>query len=269
MDRVKTIRLEVPRNKILINLLQEVSNLKLNKSLSTSLSGLSPQLVISHSTIDAPQLSFITDNSKYKEFWNAGNLRFGFNLDDNQRVIKTKEVSELNLGKEKVKFVSIEKLSNVLTGNLKELNHFGINFGSKLIKKKSYLKFRTELARRSNLYSYPTGEEWPFLIPATKEEFDSKIKDESIDRNPKFELVFSDYHPEPLIQFDVETRLNRKKLEELFPKPFGIAFEGLEEMFRTVFVKTNWNGVILRFDLGFRKQRKDFGYWIIKEGNRY
>ncbi len=269
MDRVKTIHLEIPQNKVLINLLQQVSNLTLNKSLLTNLPGLNPQSLISHSSINSPQLSFITNSGEYKESWNAGNLRFGFNLEKNLKVVRAKEISELNLGKEKVKFVSIERLNKALTGNLKELNHFGINFGSKLIKKQSYLKFRTELAKRSNLYSYPTGEEWPFLIPATEKEFESEIKDKSIDRNPKFELVFSEYHPEPLIQFDIQTKLNRKKVEELFPRPFGIAFEGLEEMFRAVFVKTNWNGVVLRFDLGFRKPGKDFGYWIIKSGKRY
>lgn len=86
-------------------------------------------------------------------------------------------MSELNLGKEKVKFVSIEKLNKALAGKLKELNHFGINFGSRLIEKKNYVKFRAELAKRTNLYSYPTGEEWPFLIPTTKEEFENEIKD--------------------------------------------------------------------------------------------
>jgi hypothetical protein len=269
VDRVKTIHLEIPRNEVLVGLLQEVSNLSFDKVLSTNLPELSPQSVISHTNVDSPQLSFATDDGEYMNSWVVGNLRFGFNLDGSQKAVESKNVTELNLGKERVSFVSIERLSEALTGNLNELNHFGINFGPQLINKNDYLKFRTELAKRSNLYSYPTGEEWPFLIPATEQEFKDGIRDESVQRNPKFELVFSDYHPEPLIQFDVETRLSRKKLEELFPKPFGIAFEGLEEMFRAVFVKTEWNGVILRFDLGFRKEKKDFGYWIIKNGKRY
>lgn len=69
MSRVKIIRLEIPRNKILINLLQEAANLKLNNgSLFTNLPGLNPQSVIYHSTIDAPKLSFITENGRYKKF---------------------------------------------------------------------------------------------------------------------------------------------------------------------------------------------------------
>jgi len=165
--------------------------------------------------------------------------------------------------------VSIDKVNESLTGNLNELNHFGINFAPKLLSKQQYLTFRKELAKRSNLYSYPTGEEWPFMIPAMKEEFEHGIVDETVYRNPKFELVYSDYNQDPLIQFDVETNLSKQQLEKLFPKPYGIAFEGLEDAFRAVFVKTDWNGFILRLDLGFRKRGKDFGYWIIRNGKRY
>ena len=95
-------------------------------------------------------------------------------------------------------------------------------------------------------------------IPNIKKYFgvDFITKNGKLDRKKMKNRIFSDIN-------------SRKKLEELFPKPFGIAFEGLEEMFRAVFVKTEWNGVILRFDLGFRKEKKDFGYWIIKNGKRY
>jgi len=56
MDRIKIIHLEIPQNATLLNLFGELSNLTLNKSLTTNLPGLYPQSIISHADISAPQL---------------------------------------------------------------------------------------------------------------------------------------------------------------------------------------------------------------------
>lgn len=84
-----------------------------------------------------------------------------------------------------------------------------------------------------------------------------------------FKIVYSDYHSKPLIQFNIDTNLTKAQLLKLLLDPYGVSFEGFENYFRTVFTNSDWKGVILRFDLSFRSQKKkDFGFWMIKQGGR-
>jgi hypothetical protein len=170
--------------------------------------------------------------------------------------------------------LTIQQLFNRLDGKLINLNHVGINFGPAVLPWPVYLGFKKLIAQRCNLYKYPTGEEWPFIIPATGKEFLEDITDETIKRNPKFEFVYYKYQRKPLIQVDIETKLTKNETLKLFPSPYGVSFDGLKEFFRTVFVMTDWPGVILRLDLRFRSVSKglaagrDHGYWMIKKGGR-
>lgn len=261
MDRVHTIRLEIPENDDLFNFLSTIENLHTNGSLL-------PLSILQQSNSPIPTVSFETTKSDFKQTLRQGNLVFGLNLTGREPVLPYAAKSSVDLG-EIVQFVDIHCVSDALKNTTKTLNHWGINFSPRLIAGPEYQSFRTNLARRSNLYSYPTGEEWPFLLPCTDGEFETGITDESIERNPKFELVYSEYHPDPLIQFDIETALLRKEVEDLFPKPFGVSLIGLENMFRSVFIKNNWSGVLLRLDISFRQEKTDFGYWIVKNGKRY
>jgi len=251
-------------NEKIFNLLSQLQNFKLkNQDLVSVFSGpLSPTTILSTSRdLVYPQVSFNT-NDPMSLKWIANNLRFGFNLDNK---------AHRNLSKSDKKSphtVSIDELENKLSGRLVEMNHSGINFSPKFIDKSSYHEFRSNLAQRSNLYQYPTGEEWPFIIPATKEEFQSDITNELLNRNPKFEVVYSECNKNSLIQLDFKTNLTKEEAFELFPDPYGISYDGLEDFFRTVFVKVAWGSVLLRFDIGFRKEGKDFGYWMIKDGGR-
>jgi len=96
----------------------------------------------------------------------------------------------------------------------------------------------------------------------------SDITDETVKRNPKFELVYYKDQRKPVMQIDIETNLTEEEAFALLPSPYGISFDNLKEFFRTVFIYTDWLGVILRFDLRFKSAGKDFEYWMVKEGGR-
>lgn len=82
-------------------------------------------------------------------------------------------------------------------------------------------------------------------------------------------MVCSKYNATPVIQFDVEVELTKEETIKLLPKPYGVSFKGLENFFRTVFVLTDFSGLILRFDMRFlSKRKKDFYAWMIKKGGR-
>lgn len=239
-----------------------------------------PKTIIAKSPTNSPRVSFFTPDGN-KKMWKIGNMELGFNLTKSgekqlRRIPERSGVRQDNVG-EYLEIYTNSKRQYVLTlgqlfkrldGRLLELNHSGVNFGPKILSKSDYLEIKNKLAETCNLYRYPTGEEWLFIIPSTKKEFLGDIKNESISRNPKFELVYSRCHPEPLIQFDIETNLAKNQLLRLLPQPYGISFPGLENFFRTVFVFVDWAGVILRFDLRFKSTGKDFGYWLINQGGR-
>ncbi len=215
--------------------------------------------------LEFPVVSFNTHDKQEKR-WRVGDLNFGFNITEVAGTQQSKSLfpKQPNLPE----FVSTETLLKKLSGILEELNHSGINFSPEFLKEKEYQSFKKEVAKRSNLYDYPTGEEWSFIIPSTENEFVNDIKDESINRNPKFEIVYSDYNIQPVIQIDIATKLNKQQIFDLFPDPYGVSYEGLEDYFRSIFINVDWGNVLLRFDLGFGRKGKDFGYWIIKDGGR-
>ncbi|MFC1711827.1 hypothetical protein ACFLZ1_04555 [Patescibacteria group bacterium] len=293
MKRVKSIVFQLPdltasdkkNNQLYFKLLSQLGNIKqYGKEKLESItrkSGLYPSTIITKSPINSPRISFTEGNDQNKTWW-AGNLQIGFNLptlkkESVKRIArkvkflkdKAGQYIEIYSGKKAYHVLTPEQLFNRLDGKLLELNHSGVNFGPKLLSIPDYLKIKKKLAVTSNLYNYPTGEEWPFIIPSTDKEFKDDITDNTVNRNPKFELVHSKYHPIPLIQFDIETSLSKAKLLKLLPDPYGVSFPGLENNFRSVFIFTGWNNVILRFDLRFKSNRKyDFGYWLISRGGR-
>lgn len=54
----------------------------------------------------------------------------------------------------------------------------------------------------------------------------------------------------------------------LLPEPYGVSFDDLKDIFRTVYIHINWNNVFIRFDLRFKSSGEDFGYWMIEKGGR-
>lgn len=227
---------------------------------------LSPKTIFKRSEeFKTPSVSFTTSDS-FNKHWSADNLTFGFNL--LSQPVGVKKVKARDCPSPLTKPINSQELVNKIAGRVKEVNHAGINFSPNHLQEREYSLFKQSIAARSNLYNYPTGEEWPFIIPASLQEFNGRIENESLNRNPKFEIVYSKYNPQPVIQIDLATTFTKKEIFKLFPDPYGISFDGLEDVFRSVFVDVDWGGVLLRFDLGFRKSRQDFGYWIIKEGGR-
>ncbi len=291
MGRLTGIDIQIPNrsetnlsdNKYFAELFSQLGNFRVKDYIETSFSdSLSPRTRLIPSPISNPKISFITDEANDTEVWRAGELVFGFNLSGEKMTNKghpeslmerltdqSGEYTKISIQNNTYFVLTIKQLLDRFNKKLVELNHSGMNLGPKLISKLEYLHFRDKLAKKCNMYKYPTGEEWPFIIPATREEYLKEIDNDTKNRNPKFELVFSKYHSKPVIQFDIKTNLTKDEVFSLLPKPYGISFEGLENFIRTVFVRVDWDNTLLRFDLGFKSKNKDFGYWLIKEGGRY
>ena len=207
-------------------------------------------------------------------------MRFGFNVpklqsasDSNKKFeIKKDAAGEycvVTANRKKYYQLTLAQLLSRFKGKCKEVNHTGMNFSSVDIPEKEYLSFREMIAESCYLVRYPEGEEWPFIIPCTKAENEKGITNTTVNRNPKFEFVYSDYNKVPVMQFDIETTLTRAEVFNLLPDPYGVSFDGLEDKFRTVFINTDYKDIFLRFDIGFAHSRPgDFYAWMIKEGGR-
>lgn len=290
MQRIKTIEIRFPNlskfekkeNEFLFKILSQLGNVE-RKSDSSIVFGnpkLHPNLIFKKSSINNPQISFITSD-RVKNSWQTGDLRLGFNLSEEKEVQIPRNIDDcellkdkignytrLKLGSKKYSILSIEQVFERFDGKLKSLNHAGVNFGPKILSESDYINIKKLISEKSNLYKYPTGEEWPFIIPSTESEFWEGITDLTFKRDPKFEIVYSNNHKKPFIQLDLETNLSEVEVIELLPSPYGVSDPKLKKDMRNVFIMTDWLGVILRFDLRFKYSGEDFGYWMIKEGGR-
>jgi hypothetical protein len=58
----------------------------------------------------------------------------------------------------------------------------------------------------------------------------------------------------------------------MFPAPVGTALAGLEDIFRTVYVRHTWQNLEMRVDLCFRNDDGpstwETGEWLVTEGGR-
>jgi hypothetical protein len=152
------------------------------------------------------------------------------------------------------------------------LDHVGVNVPASLVDRSTWGALVQQVARISTMYRYPTGENWPFILPSTEREFQDDIRQFPAGREPKFELVYDEHAQEPTIQIDVETNLTRQELEAQFPDPYGHALPGVTEYFRSVFVAHPWPGLSIRLDLRFRNDGApddwETGEWLVTEGGR-
>ena len=168
--------------------------------------------------------------------------------------------------------LALPELARRLAGHLVRLDHTGVNIPTTLVDRAGWDDLLRHLAAIATVYRYPTGEDWPFILPATDAEFAGAITDFAANREPKFELVYDSYARDPIIQISVETDLRRPELEALLPEPYGIAFPDLADIFRTVFVHHPWPGLQLRFDLYYRSDTPvdpwTSGEWLVTQGGR-
>lgn len=181
------------------------------------------------------------------------------------------ETVELPAGSED--FTSLLPLGGVyerLKDHVQRVDHTGVNIPAATMDRGAWDHLIGLLAGVSNLYRYPTGEDWPFVVPATADEFAADITEPEPHRRPKFELVYDTTLKNPLIQIDVETDLTRPEIEALFPAPYGVGLDGLDQYFRSVYVYHPWPGLSLRIDMGYRCEPPgdNLSGWLVREGGR-
>jgi hypothetical protein len=168
--------------------------------------------------------------------------------------------------------LAMDELARRLDGHIVRIDHMGVNVPTRAVARSAWDDLLRSLAVTTALYRYPTGEEWPFVVPATEEEFAGEITQFVAGREPKFELVYDGWAQCPVFQFSLETDQTRAQLEALFPDPEGEAFPDLGDIFRTVYVAHPWPDLLIRFDLNYRSDGEpsvwDTGEWLVAAGGR-
>lgn len=219
------------------------------------------QINIISSTLH-PKTVFRIDNNISDIQFSIGNDEYLNFLNRNSDCTESKELTG-------IKKLSIGDVKSKLKGHIKRIDHTGINLPSSLYSKLEWNNMLKYLSSVSNLYSYPTGDPWPFLLPSTIEENQNEITNFEIIREPRFELVYDHYTDIVAIQIDIETDLSKSEVESLFPKNQGIYFNCLEDHFKTIYL--NYCEYLdIRFDIRFKCSHDDFesGEWFVSKGKR-
>jgi hypothetical protein len=168
--------------------------------------------------------------------------------------------------------VDLAHLTERLAGNVARVDHTGANLPARAVSEERWESLVQAVASTAAMYRYPTGEQWPFVLPSTTEELQTDIRDFVVGREPRFELVYDPWSPHTTWQFALWTTLTRTDLEQLFPAPYGMTLPGLEDIFRTVYVRSPWPGLAIRFDLCYRVDNGpsdwETGEWLVTEGGR-
>lgn len=168
--------------------------------------------------------------------------------------------------------VAAEELYNRLHGHVVHLDHTGVIIPMRSVPRTAWDTLISTLATATNCYRYPTGEEWPFILPSTDTEFATDIAHFTARRAPKFELVYDGSLRDPLIQFDLQTDLTREEVEQRFPEPYGKTLPGLAHFFRSVYLSHPWPALSLRIDLRYCSDGPpsewDTGEWLVTAGRR-
>ncbi len=178
---------------------------------------------------------------------------------------------ELHTSSATIYRLAISELAKRLKGHMVRIDHTGVNIPSRLVSSEVWKQFIDSVARRANLYKYPTTDVWPFILPVTPGEHETDITQFPAGREPRLELVYDTYSPIPTIQIDIETDLRRPEVEQLFPAPYGVSFPDLADFFRTVYVHHEWSGLDIRFDIRFKSDQLgdwETGKWLVEAGGR-
>jgi hypothetical protein len=152
------------------------------------------------------------------------------------------------------------------------LDHSGLNIPQGMYTEDEWQLLLRDISSVADVYQYPTGEDWYFLLPTTSDEAGGGITRFSPGRAPKFELVYDAFAKVPVVQFQVDTGLSRVEVEERLPEPYGVSFPDLGDIFRTVYVEHPWPDLLIRFDFTFNRPEGGdewtTGEWLVREGRR-
>lgn len=202
-----------------------------------------------------------------------------FRLDDNVSDV------QLNIGNQKylnllnrnsnfeniygVEKLSIQEVITKLEGHIMSLDHTGVNLPTNLYSQSEWNDLIRYMSSKSNIYNYPTGELWLFVIPTTIKENENEITNFKIVREPKFELCYEEYESNITIHLDMGTDLSKSEVEALFPKTKGIYFESLENVYKAIYLDYD-SDINIRLDIRFKSMDSDFesGKWLVNEGKR-
>ncbi len=269
----------------LIGLLAELPNASINENGNLEIvplkpAGAVPTTVFSQSDVPFPQLD-LGDNRELS--MTVGNFRINpdvnldYEYDDrgfDEILIKHDSLGtyiELHAASLTFYRLPLNKLIKRLKGHVVRIDHTGVNIPSTQISNKAWKQLIDKVASQTNLYKYPTNNVWPFILPATEDEFETDITQFPDGREPKFELVYDTYDPNPTIQIDIETDLTRVEVEQLLPEPYGVSFPEVADFFRTVYIHHEWLGLAIRFDIRFKSEGSSdwgTGEWLVKDGGR-
>jgi hypothetical protein len=159
-----------------------------------------------------------------------------------------------------------------LHGHVQRVDHTGVNLPVRNTSPEQWQELVGGIAATATMYRYPTGEQWPFVLPSSPDEFHDDIHDFVIGREPRFELVYDEWARRTEWQFALWTDLTRAELETLFPDPEGITFPELEDIFRVVKIRHPWPELGIRFDLCYRLEDSASGWetgeWLVTDGGR-
>lgn len=168
--------------------------------------------------------------------------------------------------------VELSDLVRRVAGHVRRVDHTGVNVPACATPPERWHDLVGALASTAAMYRYPTGEDWPFVLPSTADELLDDIRDAVVGREPRFELVYDQWLTRPQWQFALGTDLTRPQLERMFPEPEGLTFPELVDVFRVVPVRSPWPGLDLRFDLCYRTEGGpsdwETGAWLVSEGGR-
>jgi len=164
----------------------------------------------------------------------------------------------------------LNKFVQLLQGHILRLDHAGVELPSEVVPREKFDDLVSTVGRVSNLYRYPTGEEWPFIVPASAAEFRSEIQHFARPRAPKLELTYG-YVQVPLIHFHIDTDLPREHIEAYFPSQYGTNLPGVTT-YRTIYIEHPWPGLLMRIDMtyftGGALTDWDSGEWLVRQGMR-
>lgn len=208
-----------------------------------------------------PKTIFKLEDSINNIQLNIGENKF---TDFLSRYIESKD--NVNKSKEYIK-LSISDVLTKLDGHITRIDHTGINLPTKLFDKEEWNDLIKYFSFISNLYNYPTGQPWPFLIPATKYENENEISNFKILREPKFELVYDEYTNVTTIHIDIETDLSELEVENLFPDNQGVYFK--ECPYKAIYLDYR-EDMDIRLDIRAKciHDNWESGEWLVCEGKR-